>query len=154
MDDRKSTFEFAFFMRNIVFSWMSKKQPIVTLFTCEAEFVAASTYVSHAIWLRNLLKEVGSEKKKPTKINIDSKSAIVLGKNLVYHQRSKHIDICFHSIQEHVKNKEVELLYVKTQDQVADMFTKPLKVDLFIKFKISLGMIKKEQLSLRGDVES
>ena len=49
MDDRKSTFRFAFFMENAVFSWMSKKQPIVTLSTCEAEYIAASACVSHAI---------------------------------------------------------------------------------------------------------
>ena len=131
---------------------MSKKQPIVTLSTCEAEYVAASACVSHAIWLRSLLKEVHFEQKEPTKISIDSKSAIALGKNPVYHQRSQHIDVRFYSIREHVKNKEVELLYVKTQDQVADIFTKPLGAELFTKFKSSLGMMKKEQLSLRGGV--
>ncbi|XP_073112231.1 secreted RxLR effector protein 161-like [Elaeis guineensis] len=116
MDDRNSTFGFIFSMGDVVFSWMSKKQPIVTLSTCEAEYVAASACISHAIWLRSLLKEVHFEQKEPTKISIDSKSAIALGKNPVYHQRSKHIDVCFHSIREHVKNKEVELLTLAEKD--------------------------------------
>ena len=153
-DDRKSTSGFAFFVGDTAFSWMSKKQPIVTLSTCEAEYVVASTCVSHAIWLRNLLKEMKLEQNGATKICVDNKSAIALGKNPVFHQRSKHIDVRFHSIREHVRNKEVELEYVKTQDQVADIFTKPLGTELFNKFKIELGMIDGRQLSLREDVEN
>ncbi|KAM1556532.1 hypothetical protein TB2_040114 [Malus domestica] len=57
-DDRKSTTGFVFFMGDTAFTWMSKKQPIVTLSTCEAEFVAATACVCHAIWLKNLLKEL------------------------------------------------------------------------------------------------
>ncbi|KAM1376992.1 hypothetical protein COP1_038687 [Malus domestica] len=57
-DNRKSTTGFVFFMRDTAFTWMSKKQPIVTLSTCEAEYVAATSCVCHAIWLRNLLKEL------------------------------------------------------------------------------------------------
>ncbi|KAK6147456.1 hypothetical protein DH2020_018368 [Rehmannia glutinosa] len=58
VDDRKSTTGFVFFMGDTAFTWMLKKQPIVTLSTCEAEYVAATTCVCHAVWLRNLLKEL------------------------------------------------------------------------------------------------
>jgi len=57
MDDRKSTIGFIFYMRDITFTWSSKKQSIVTLSTCEAEYVATTTCVCHSIWLRRLLKE-------------------------------------------------------------------------------------------------
>ncbi|XP_059669132.1 uncharacterized mitochondrial protein AtMg00810-like [Cornus florida] len=58
LDDRKSTSDYCFFMGNVAFTWCSKKQPIVTLSTCEAEYVASTSCVCQAIWLRNLLKEL------------------------------------------------------------------------------------------------
>ena len=89
-----------------------------------------------------MLKEIKFEQSEATQICIDNKSTIALGKNPVYHQRSKHIDIRLHSIREHVKNKDVELVYVKTKDQVADIFTKPLKFEDFIKMRNLLGVTK------------
>ena len=153
MDDRKSTTGFVFFMGNTAFTWFSKKQPIVTLSTCEAEYVAASSCVCHAIWLKELLKEIHLHHDEVIKICVDNKSAIALAKNPVHHERSKHIDTRFHFIRDHVKKKEIELTYVKSSDQVADIFTKPLKVDLFNKFKMLLGMVDGSKLSLRGNVE-
>jgi hypothetical protein len=64
---------------------------------------------------------------KPTEIYMDNSSAIVLAKNPVFHYRSKHIDTRFHYLRDCITNKEVEVKYVKTQDQVMNIFTKPLK---------------------------
>ncbi|CAJ2651499.1 unnamed protein product [Trifolium pratense] len=85
VDDRKSTSGFVFYIGNTAFTWMSQKQPIVTLSTCEAEYVEATSCVCHAIWLRNLLKELSLPQKEPTKIFVDNKSAIALAKNPVFH---------------------------------------------------------------------
>ncbi|KAL5575123.1 hypothetical protein UlMin_016822 [Ulmus minor] len=68
IDNRRSTTGFVFFMGDTAFTWMSKKQPIVTLSTCEAEYVAATSCVCHAIWLRNLLKEICLIQEEPTKV--------------------------------------------------------------------------------------
>ncbi|KAL5568431.1 hypothetical protein UlMin_025006 [Ulmus minor] len=68
IDNRRITTGFVFFMGDTAFTWMSKKQPIVTLSTCEAEYVAATSCVCHAIWLRNLLKEIGLIQEEPTKV--------------------------------------------------------------------------------------
>jgi hypothetical protein len=87
-----------------------------------------------------MLKHLGFPQENPTKIYIDNRSAIALAKNSVYHKRSKHIDTCHHFIRKHVKNKEVELISCKTNDQVVDIFTKPLKGETFIKMKFMLGM--------------
>ncbi|KAK2456950.1 putative mitochondrial protein [Trifolium repens] len=100
VDDRKSTSGFVFYIGNTAFTWMSKKQLIVTLSTCEAEYVAATSCVCHAIWLRNLLKELNFPQKEPTMIFVDNKSAIALAKNPVFHDRSKHIDTRYHYIRE------------------------------------------------------
>jgi hypothetical protein len=150
VDDRKSTTGFVFYIGNTAFTWMSKKQPIVTLSTCEAEYVAATSCVCHAIWLRNLLKELNLPQKEPTKIFVDNKSAIALAKNPVFHDRSKHIDTRYHYIRECVANNNVKLEYVKTHDQAADIFTKPLKREDFVKLRYLLGVAKS---SLRGGVE-
>ncbi|KAA0059797.1 putative mitochondrial protein [Cucumis melo var. makuwa] len=130
-NDRKSTSGYVFFIGNTTFTWSSKKQPIVTLSTCEAEYVAATSCVCHAVWLRNLLKTVGILQDDPTMIHVDNKSTIVLAKNPVFHDRSKHIDTRFHFIRDCISRKEVQVEYVKTEDQIADIFTKPLKVNVF-----------------------
>ncbi|KAH9715665.1 hypothetical protein KPL71_021147 [Citrus sinensis] len=142
---------FVFFMGDTAFTWMSKKQPIVTLSTCEAEYVAAASSVCHAIWLRNLLKELGLPQEEPIEICVDNKSAIALSKNPVFHDRSKHIDTRYHFIRECIARKEVQIKYVKSQDQAANIFTKPLKQEDFVKFKSLLGITGS---SLRGGVGS
>lgn len=131
IDDRKSTTGFVFFLGDSVISWSSKKQSIVTLSTCEAEYIAATSCTCHAIWLRRLLKELNLPQMEATEICIDNKSAQALAKNPVYHDRSKHIDTRYHFIRECIAKKEVELKYVKSHDQVADIFTKPLKFEDF-----------------------
>ncbi|KAK3037025.1 hypothetical protein RJ639_031599 [Escallonia herrerae] len=143
-DDQKSTTGFVFYMGNSAFTWNSKKQPIVTLSICEAEYVAA-TCVCHAIWLRSLLMELHQTQDCPTKILVDNKSALELAKNPAFHERSKHIDTKYHFIRECVSKKEVELEYVKSQVQVADIFTKPLKIDVFHKLRMSLGVMNQEE---------
>ena len=77
-----------------------------------------------------------------------------MAKNLVFHERSKHIDIRYHFICEQVKKNEVEVLHVKTGDEVADIFTKHFKIDTFRKFKSPLGMIDGREFGLRGSVRN
>jgi len=72
-------------MGDIAFTWTSKKQPIVTLSTYEVEYIAATSSVCHAIWLRSLLKELQMLQEEATKIFVDNKSALALAKNLVFH---------------------------------------------------------------------
>ncbi|XP_050897081.1 secreted RxLR effector protein 161-like [Lathyrus oleraceus] len=140
LDDRKSTTGFVFFMGDIAFTWMSKKQPIVTLSTCEAEYVAATPCVYHAVWLRNLLKELKMSREDPVEICVDNKSTLALAKNPVFHERSKHIDTRYHFIRERIKKKKVKLKYVVSRDQAADIFTKPLKLETFVKLRNMLGV--------------
>ncbi|KAM1699905.1 hypothetical protein ACFX2K_031198 [Malus domestica] len=143
-DDRKSTTGFVFFMGDTAFTWMSKKQPIVTLSTCEAEYVAVTSCVCHAIWLRNLLKELSMPQEEPTEIYVDNKSAIALAKNPVFHDRSKHIDTRYHYIRECIERKDVQVEYVKSQDQVADIFTKPLRQEDFVRLRNSIGVTRQD----------
>ncbi|PKU81309.1 Retrovirus-related Pol polyprotein from transposon TNT 1-94 [Dendrobium catenatum] len=140
LDERKSTTGFVFYMGDTIFTWMSKKQPIVALSTCEVEYIAVTSCVCHAIWLQNLLKELRLPQEEPTKICVDNKSAITMTKNLVFHNRSKHIDSRYHLIRDCIIRKDVQIEYVKTYDQVADIFTKPLKNEDFIRMRRLLGI--------------
>ena len=85
----------------------------------------------HTIWLRNLLNDLQLNQEQPMKTYIDNKSAIALTKNLVFYERSKHIDTRYHFIQETIKENKVKLISVMTQDQLADIFTKPQKHEIF-----------------------
>ncbi|XP_050139286.1 uncharacterized mitochondrial protein AtMg00810-like [Malus sylvestris] len=141
-DNRKSTTGFVFFIGDTAFTWMSKKQLIVTLSTCEAEYVVATSCVCHAIWLRNLLKELNMPQEEPTEIYVDNKSAIALANNPVFHDRSKRIDTRYHYIRECIARKDVQVEYVKSQDQVADIFTKPLKQEDFVRLRKSISVTR------------
>ena len=129
-------------MGETAFTWTSKKQSIVALSTCEAEYIAAASCVCHAIWLRKLMEDLQQKQSEATRIFVDNKSAIALAKNPVHHERSKHIDTRFHFIREHIKEGDVELVHVNTHEQIADIFTKPLKTEVFYYLQKKLGIVK------------
>ncbi|KAK6235635.1 hypothetical protein SCA6_010972 [Theobroma cacao] len=130
-DDRKSTPRYVFVMGSGAISWSSKKQSIVTLSSTEAGFVAA-TCACQAIWLWNILEELHFKQEEPTPIYRDSSSAIKLCKNPVLPGRSKHIDVKYH-LQDLTKDGTIDLIFCRSEDQVATIFTKPLKLAAFQK---------------------
>jgi hypothetical protein len=144
-DDRKSTSGYVFMLGNGAVSWSSKKQPIVTLSTTEAEFVAATTCACQAIWLRKILEELQFKQIGCTTIFCDNSSTIKLSKNPVLHGRSKHIDVKFYFLRDLCKDGTIDLVYCKSEDQIADIFTKALKRELFIKLRELLGVCKLNQ---------
>nr|GEV75920.1 hypothetical protein [Tanacetum cinerariifolium] len=89
---------------NGVVSWLSKKQPIVTLSTTEAEFLAAAGCSTQAIWLKRVLEKIGYESKGGVTVYCDNNSTIKLSKNPVMHGRSKHIDVRFHFLRDLVQS--------------------------------------------------
>jgi hypothetical protein len=139
-DDRKSTSGYVFMLGTGAVSWSSKKQPIVTLSTTEAEFVAAASCACQAIWLRRILEEIQFKQQGATSIYCDNSSTIKLSRNLVLHGRSKHIDVKYHFLRDLAKDEVINLIFCRSEDQVADIFTKPLKTPLFHKLKELLGV--------------
>ena len=123
------------------FSWSSKKWQVVTLSSIEVEYMTVTSIACQAVWLHRMLSELKYEQKDPTKILCDNKFAIALTKNSMFHGRSKHISIKFHYIRELVKNQEIELEFCRSEDQVTDIFTRPLKTDVFEKLKMMFGVI-------------
>jgi len=139
-DDRKSTSGYVFIMGTWAVSWSSKKQPIVTLSTTEAEFVAATACACQAIWLKKILNELHFKEDGPTQIYCDSSLAIKLSKNPVLHGRSKHIDVKYHFLVDLTNDEVINLIYCRSEDQIADILTKPLKFPAFQKFRKLLGV--------------
>ncbi|KAH9743184.1 Integrase catalytic domain-containing protein [Citrus sinensis] len=103
---------------------------------------------STSVWLKRVLDNLGLKQGKTTSIQCDSNSAIKLSKNPVMHGRSKHIDVRFHFLRELTKAGTVELVYCNTQEQLADVMTKPLKLDVFLKLRASLGVCSETDESL------
>ena len=90
VEDRKSTTGVVYFLGNSLVTWSSQKQKTVALSSCEAEYVAAAAAACQGVWLSRLLADLTCSAVKKFKLRIDSKSALELSKNPVYHERSKH----------------------------------------------------------------
>ncbi|GJX14179.1 hypothetical protein Tco_0205937 [Tanacetum coccineum] len=120
-------------------SWSSKKQKSTTISSTEAEYIVLSGCCAQILWMRSQLTDYGIGFNK-IHMYCDNKSAIALCCNNVQHSRSKHIDIRHHFIKEQVENDVVELYFVRTKYQLADIFTKPLARERFEFLINKLGM--------------
>ena len=102
--------------------------------------MALSETTKEAIWLRQLLSDLGYQQYSPTILYVDNQSTISLAKNPVMHTRTKHIDIRHHFIRQHLDDKDIDLEYISTDDMIADIFTKPLTTDKHKKNTLQLGL--------------
>nr|GEU35969.1 retrovirus-related Pol polyprotein from transposon TNT 1-94 [Tanacetum cinerariifolium] len=105
----------------------------------EAEYVALSASCAQVMWIRTQLQDYGFNYNK-IPLYCDSQSAIAISCNLVQHSRTKHIHTRYHFIKEHVENGIIELHFVRTEYQLADMFTKALPEDRFKYLVRRIGM--------------
>ena len=121
-------------------SWSSKKQQIISLSTTEAEFIAATTCACQAIWLRRILEELQFKQVEATTVFCDNNLATKLFKNPVLHRRSKHIDVKYYFLGDLSNDGTIKLVYCQSEDQVADIQTKPLKLATFVKLLGLLGV--------------
>ncbi|BAT76833.1 hypothetical protein VIGAN_01489400 [Vigna angularis var. angularis] len=148
--DRKSTFGYVLKFMEATFSWCSKKQNIVALSSCEAEYVAASETACQCAWIEAMLDELMINYCKPVKLMIDNKSSISLARNPVAHGRSKHIETQYHYLREQVDKKKLDLLHCPTEDQATDIFTKALRQNRFQKLREHLGIRSFNSFTLGG----
>ncbi|GKE58441.1 hypothetical protein Tco_1497626 [Tanacetum coccineum] len=130
LDTRKSTFGGIQFLGDKLVSWMSNKRDCTAMSSGKAEYVALSVSCAQVMWMRTQLKDYGFNYNK-IPLNCDSQSAIAILCNPVQHSRTKHIHTRYHFIKEQVENGIIELYLVRTEYQLADMFTKALPEDRF-----------------------
>jgi hypothetical protein len=142
VDDSKSTSHMIFFLGGNPLTWNSQKQRVVTLSSCEAEYIAGTGAACRAIWVSHLVEEMMGMKLATPIIKMDNKSGISLSKNPVLHDWSKHIKIRYNFICECVEHGEIHLEFVGTQDQLADILTKPLAKVRFHDLRKRIGVIK------------
>jgi hypothetical protein len=134
-------------------SWSSKKQPTIALSSTEAEYTGAAIVACEVVWLQKLRSDLGQSVDAPVVIYYDNISSILLANNPLYHVRTKHIEVHYHFIREKVLVKEIDLIHVSMEDQVADIFMKALGTDKLRKFRKMFGVLEVD-LSLRGSVEN
>jgi hypothetical protein len=121
-------------------SWSSKKQNSVTLLTAEAKYIAAGSYCAQILWMKAILKAF-EIKFKQVPLLCDNESAMKLTNNSVQHQRPKHIDVRHHFIRDHQQKRDICIENVGTEDQFADIFTKPLDEKRFCKLRNELNIL-------------
>tara|TARA_B100000513_G_scaffold134466_1_gene60444 strand:- start:24 stop:4298 length:4275 start_codon:yes stop_codon:yes gene_type:complete len=138
LDSRRSTTGYVFILAGGSVSWKVKAQPTVALSSAEAEYMALSAAVQEAIYLRNLMNDLGYEVRGPTTIYQDNQACMAMAKNPTNHQRRKHIDIRYHFINEAIETNKVEVRYCKTEEMHADIFTKPLSRIKFEKHRCAI----------------
>jgi hypothetical protein len=131
VDTRCSTSGFILWVGDMPIVWKSKLQSVVSLSSTEAEYVAACACAREVVWLRNLLTQVGQIQSEPTVVFEDNAGCIFIANNVSSSVRTKHLDINYHYVREKVTSRELTLVKIATQDNVADMLTKPLDRVLF-----------------------
>jgi hypothetical protein len=124
--DRKSVSGFVITMAGGAIAWSSKKQSTVALSTAEAEYVAATHIAKQVLWYRSLFQELELPLPSTSTIFSDNQAAISIAHHPEFHARTKHIDIAHHFLRDLVESEIINLVYIKTDENLADIFTKGL----------------------------
>jgi len=124
-------------------SWSSKKQQVISLSSTEAEYVSSTHVAKEALWLRTFVSELRSDSPCLITLNCDNQGAIALSKDNKFHAWTKHIGLRYHFIHECVADGRLAINYVPTDENVLDIFTKPL---LWAKFDYFVGRLGLKEL--------
>ena len=123
---RRSVSGFVVFLGNTLISWKSKKQATISLSSAEAEYRSLRRLTAELSWLSRLLAELGLTSITPIPVKCDNLAAIYIAKNPVFHERTKHIELDCHFVRQKFMEGLLSLSYIPTQQQLADICTKPL----------------------------
>jgi hypothetical protein len=141
VQDRKSTSGYIFRFAGSGISWKSTHQRIVAFSSTEAEYIAANEAVCEALWLKQIAAELEIGKyAEAINIYCDNTSTINLAHCNGYRPRTKHIDIRYHGIRDYISKELIEISYVNTNENTADMLTKPVTTEKLIKFCGQAGL--------------
>ena len=142
--DRRSLTGYVFKIGNAAVTWNTRKQPTVALSTMEAEYMAVAAATREAIWLRQLISELGIDTVGPTPIHVDNRAAIELMKDSKFHTCTKHINIKHHYIRDMIKDRDIVVVSCASKENLADIFMKSLPreqhVYLIKQFKMALEL--------------
>ena len=138
--DRKSTSGGCHLLGRSLVSWSSKKQNSVALSTAEAEYIAAGACCAQILYMKQTLLDFGVKLDR-IPLLCDNESAVKIAKNPVQHSRTKHIDIRHHFLRDHEAKGDISLQGVRSEEQLADIFTKPLDESTFVRLRNELNVL-------------
>ncbi|XP_058775305.1 secreted RxLR effector protein 161-like [Vicia villosa] len=130
-EDRKSTTGYVFMLGGAPVAWSLRKEPVMALSSRGTEYIDDSLCACQATWMVKLFEEITDKYHGAITIKIDSMLAINLAKNPISHGRSKHIEIRFHYLRENVADGKMNLEHYRTENQIADIMTKGVHVEIF-----------------------
>ncbi|GMF36694.1 unnamed protein product [Phytophthora fragariaefolia] len=141
--DAKSVSGAVLVLNGTAIAWASKKQTSVTLSTMEAEYVAAAVAVKDVAWVKQLLVEIGLwTSARSVNLQVDNQSAIKSMENQMTSARSKHINVRYHYIRDVIARGDVIVFYCPTEQQLADILTKPLQRVVFERLREQLRVVR------------
>jgi hypothetical protein len=143
--DRKSTSGTCQFLGRSLVSWSSKKQTSIVLSTAEAEYVAAGQCCAQLLWMRQTLQNFGYNL-STVPLLCDNESAICLADHPVEHSRTKHIDIRHDFLRDHQQKGDIDIYHISTENQLANIFTKPLDEKTFCRLQSELNVLDSRNL--------
>lgn len=126
VEERRSTSGYIFMLHGGPVAWSSSLQRVTALSSSEAEYMSISEALKELLWLRPLMESLGSKQNRATELKVDNQAAIAMSKNPEFHRRTKHIGVRFHRIRQEQEAGNVNVTYVPTEKQIADLLTKPL----------------------------
>jgi hypothetical protein len=126
VDERKSTNGGEFFKGDSLVAWLSKNKGSISLSTTKVEYIDVSTFSTQVLWMIQTLADLEVKYATPIPIHCDNTSSISVSKNHVFHSKTKYIPIKYHFLREKVTNQVVQVHYIPTTEQIAEIFTKPL----------------------------
>jgi hypothetical protein len=126
VDERKSTSGGELFLGDSLVEWLSKKQSSISLSTTKVEYITAATCCTQVLWMIQTLADLEVKYVSSIPIHCDNTNSINVSKNPAFHSNTKHIPIKYHFLREHVTNQIVQVHYIPTTEQIADIFTKSL----------------------------
>ena len=132
-ETRRSVTGYLIFLNGVLIAWKSKTQHHVTISTTKSEYVALSHVSMEILFVRDILLFLGIEVELPIMVKVDNQGAIFLSNNRTLGQRTKHVDTRYHFVREYVEEGILKIIYVKSEDNTADMMTKNLSKELFNK---------------------
>lgn len=124
-------------MRDGPISWASREQHLVSISSTEAEYVAATECCKELIFVKAILEELTNENVS-VKLYVDNQSAIKLLKSGIFNSRTRHLNVRYNFVKETIENNDVQIEYVNTNDQIANLLTKPLNLVKFKKLREEL----------------